>query len=393
MEPESKSGAAQGARAGSLGVHQRTYRLGALSLTLLACCRIFGCFPAPVAEGRPPEELAREAARLQECIVLVPEGRGQIVGYDESGRHRELRPPWRSRAAADDTGVIYGLSPVNESGEFAAVLSYSADRSHALTLLSLAGGEERTVLRREGFPFGILVGKHLSLSADGSRLAFLADSEMQWRRSTPNAVETGPLAIVDVHSGEVQETGHAVIDGPLHWAAEDARLFAATIVDLEDLPGSLRSLAQRPPWEAAADYSVPAVGWFDTDDWEFHPVGIGERCLGLVDGEAVISSWPNGTVVCFGLEGSVGRSHTLPGFLYPGAIGLAPPDTVLYWAEPEPGQEVRYSPYGAWGKTRLIDVARFDLSAGELSGRLRWMDPRADVRPIRWAGSAGDGAR
>ena len=203
--------------------------LAASFIAVLAC----GCHPRPAATELGSREPNR-VVPLHRTVLSIDQEQAIIAIETPSGRTHTVRKA-PATAAAERPGV-WAVAGPDATGLVAFIEEHFPTPSHALKVIRLDGSQERTVFEHEGDPiWKRAVGKHMSISPTGGRLALVG--QMRGVQMPMALLDEGPLEVWDVAKGTNLTCGQ-VLDEGIAWFPDGHRLACVRLLPRNRLPAS-----------------------------------------------------------------------------------------------------------------------------------------------------------
>jgi hypothetical protein len=329
-----------------------------------------------------------------EASDLLPKRNGAIY-TNADGPLGAIRLPDLSkrRIAApspDTAGVfpsIHAVSEPDRSGRVVYVENRMGEpSSHALMMAEPSGKPPRTFFTRPGDAlWDDVIGEHLTLTPDGSRVAYLRDGK---GTQFPGAYLTqGVLEILDTRTGKAGTTRISVLDEGLSWFPDGRRLAFVGVVPAVNAP---RLPAAEDGFGSVFDGwdPVPVVRILDTQSGSVRNLHVGWKPRVSTDGRQVLvedmaTDHGSGFASRWRLvDPKSGKSKPVT---VPGAIGsvlaLWPDGTVLYWGLPTTGARLRNTRFNSplVGPKLELTLKLGVLNSGRFQTVVPYIDPRTNA--------------
>jgi hypothetical protein len=349
--------------------------LVAVLLSLCCASQDAGKAPSPTVPGPEAQDLVSRAhGRI---VLTLPVGGIQTIGLPQIAEATPRKP---------DAGLlpVHSLAGPDSLGRIAFVENDMMQERHKLELLQ-PDGTTTTIFEAPGDAlWGHAVGEHLAMNAQGTRIALVARGEgVQLRKPDAYLIE-GELEIWRTEDRQRAPGKIAACDDVLSWFPDGKRLLFTALIPAEQAR-ELRLAHVQPEDEfARANLGwerVPAVHVLDTDTGEMRALHVGERAIASPDGRRlVLQDFENHWRV---LDLETGRSKPFEaaGAVYPGAIAFVDSDTLLYWAWPTEGSEIKFTKNNSplVGKKPMRALKLVDLRDGRFQTAVPFVDPRRAV--------------
>jgi hypothetical protein len=326
----------------------------------------------------PGPEATDLVARTHGWIALtIPVGGIQTIRLPELAEAMPREP---------DTGLlpVHSLAGPDSLGRIAFVENDMLEERHALELLQPDGATTAVFEGRGDALWDHAVGKHLALNPQGTRIALVARAKGVELRDPDAYWLEGELEIWQVDERKRSTATVAACDDALSWLPDGKRLFYTALIERGE---ALELLATHSaPDDAFARATlkwkrVPAVHVLDAETGQSRALHVGERPIASPDGQLVLlrdfeSHWR-----ILDLESGRSTPFEAPGAVTPGAIAFVDPHTVLYWARPTEGSELRYTEHNSplVGKKPMRALKLVDLRDGRFQTVVPFVDPRRSV--------------
>ena len=311
-------------------------------------------------------------------MLTLPVGGIEVIQLPELTQMTPRKP---------DAGLlpVHSLAGPDASGRIAFVENDMVKERHKLELLQ-ADGTTTVLFEGPGDAlWGHVVGEHLAMNEQGTRIALVARAQGVQMREPDVYLMEGELEIWRVDERQRFQTRTIkACDDMLAWfpdgkqllytaliSADEAREFSSAQVAAED--DFARSTLR---WER-----VPAVHVLDTETGQSNTLHVGERPIVSPDGQRVLLRDFEQHWRVLDLESGRSRPFQAPGAVAPGAIAFVDADTVLYWAWPTEGSEIKFTKNNSplVGKKAMRALKLVDLRDGRFQTAVPFVDPRRAV--------------
>ena len=341
--------------------------------------------------GCTPQDSQSDATSMvpgPEATDLVARSRGWIALTLPVGGIQTVHLPALSAQTprASDSGLlpVHNLSGPDALGRIAFVETDIVKERHALRCLHPDGRSTLVFEGRGDALWGHAVGKYLALDAKGARIALVARAKGVEFRDPGAYVLEGELEIWNVDDRRREPTVVPACDDVLSWFPDGKRLLYTALVPAEEAGQLLR--AQVGPEEDFGRATerwerVPVVHVLEVDTGVSRALHVGQRAIVAPDGRlAVLCDFDHRWRI-LDLESGRSRHFQAAGAVEPGPIAFVDPDTVLYWASPTEGSELRYTENNSplVGKKPMRSLKLIDLRHGRFQTAVPFVDPRRSV--------------
>jgi hypothetical protein len=233
--------------------------------------------------------------------------------------------------------------------------------------------------------WGNAVGHYLAVNEQGTLIALVARAEgVQFSKPDAYFIE-GELEIWRVDERQRFQTRTIkACDDMLAWHPDGKQVFYTALISADEAREF--SSAQG---AAADDFArstlrwerVPAVRVYDMETGQSHTLHVGERPIVSPDGQLVLLRDFEQHWRVLDLESGRSRPFQAPGAVAPAAIAFVDADTVLYWAWPTEGSEIKYTKNNSplVGKKTMRALKLVDLRDGRFQTAVPFVDPRRAV--------------
>lgn len=326
-----------------------------------------------------------------ETPELIPRLKGAICTDPSPNAVLTHLPDLKSRpiaAASPETATvfpsIYTVSEPDRTGRVVYVENrMGTPATHSLLMTTGSGKPPRSFFVRPGDALWYhQIGEHLSLTADGSHVAYVRDAVgTQFPRAY---LQQGVLEILDTRSGKATKTSIAALDQGLCWFPDGKRLAFVAPIPAASAPalppGNDGFGAAFGGWNR-----VPTVCVLDTTTGQVRTLHVGWSPRVATDGRKVtvadMATAGGGRYVSrlrlVDVTTWTSKPVTLPG-LVGDVVALWPDDTALYWGLPTAGTKTRTTRFNSplVGPKLELTLKVGVLNTNQFATVVPYIDPR-----------------
>jgi hypothetical protein len=313
---------------------------------------------------------------------------------EPAGGIQTIRLPELDSATPREPNVgelpVHSIGGPDHAGRVAFVENDMMKDWHALAMLDTDGRTTRIFEAEGDALWEHAIGKYLALNSVGSLVAVVARAKGGQHYSPDAYLMEGELEVWQVGERKRLLPPILAYDDVLSWFPDGKRLAYTAFVAADEAEKLLRMHVEPldPFGRAATRWKkVPVVHVLDTETGQSRALHVGERPIVSPDGRLLlvrdfelhwrIFDLGSNESKPFEVPGSI----DVPGAIYPGAVAFVDPNTVLYWAWPTEGSEMRFtesnSPLAGPKQARALKLV--DLRDGRFQTVVPFVDPRRSV--------------